>query len=85
MATGTPVVATRAGGIPDMIQDGINGRLVDCGDDTQLANVIVSLLLEKEQRKKLGDTGKQSALPYLPENIARQHLDVYTRILNQSS
>jgi len=85
MATGTPVVATRAGGIPDMIQDGANGRLVDCGDEKQLANVIVSLLQEKEQRKKLGDAGKQSAFQYLPETIARQHLDVYARILNQSS
>jgi D-inositol-3-phosphate glycosyltransferase len=85
MATGTPVVATRAGGIPDMIQDGANGRLVDCGDDKQLADVIVSLLLEKEQRKRLGDAGRQSALQYLPEHIARQHLDVYNRILNQSS
>lgn len=85
MATGTPVVATRAGGIPDMIQDRVNGRLVDCGDDKQLADVILSLLQDKEQRKKLSDAGKQSALQYLPENIARQHLDVYNRILNRSS
>lgn len=85
MATSTPVVATRVGGIPDMIQDGINGRLVDCGDDKQLADVIVSLLMEKDQRKRLGDAGKQNALQYLPEKIARQHLDVYNRILNQSS
>jgi L-malate glycosyltransferase len=85
MATGTPVVATRVGGIPDMIQDGTNGRLVDCGDDKQLTDVIVSLLMENDQRKKLGDAGKQSALRYLPEKIARQHLDVYNRILNQSS
>jgi glycosyltransferase involved in cell wall biosynthesis len=85
MATSTPVVATRVGGIPDMIQDGTNGRLVDCGDDKQLADVIVSLLMEKDQRKRLGDAGKQNALQYLPEKIARQHLDVYNRILNQSS
>jgi len=85
MATGTPVVATRAGGIPDMISDGVNGLLADCGDDTQLYAAIVSLLQDKEQRKKLGQAGKQSALQYLPEIIARQHLDVYNRILSQVS
>jgi glycosyltransferase involved in cell wall biosynthesis len=82
MATGTPVVATRAGGIPDMILDGANGCLVECGDDKQMAVSIVSLLQDKERRRVLGESGKETALQYLPEIIAQQHLQVYNRLLS---
>jgi starch synthase len=83
MATGTPVVATRAGGIPDMIQDGIDGTLVECGDDAGMAAGIISLLGDKERRRVLGEAGRERALQFRPEIIARQHLDVYRRVLYQ--
>lgn len=81
MATGTPLVATRAGGIPDMIQDNVNGCLVDCGNDRQLSGCIESLLQEHERRQRIAMTGKEMASNYLPEPIARQHLQVYDTIL----
>jgi glycosyltransferase involved in cell wall biosynthesis len=41
MAAGLPIVATRVGGIPEIIQDGINGILVERGDNRQLASSII--------------------------------------------
>ncbi|MDD1703328.1 MAG: glycosyltransferase family 4 protein [Methanoregula sp.] len=82
MATGTPVIATRAGGIPDMIQDDVNGLLVDCGNDPQMAQCIISLLTEHGRRQRIARTGNEIASTYLPGPIARQHLDVYERLLS---
>ncbi|MFA6226282.1 MAG: glycosyltransferase family 4 protein [Methanoregula sp.] len=82
MATGTPVIATRAGGIPDMIQDDVNGLLVDCGNVQQMAQCIISLLTEHQQKQRIARTGNEMASAYLPEPIARQHLDVYDRLLS---
>ncbi|HWP93197.1 MAG TPA: glycosyltransferase family 4 protein [Thermodesulfobacteriota bacterium] len=47
MAAGLPIVATRVGGIPEIIQDGINGILVERGDNRQLARSIIEVLRNK--------------------------------------
>ncbi|MCW3014333.1 MAG: glycosyltransferase [Solirubrobacterales bacterium] len=44
MEAGTPVVATRVGGVPDLIEDGVHGLLVDPGDPEALARAISALL-----------------------------------------
>ena len=44
MATGVPVIASRIEGIPEIIEDGVNGFLVDPGDSEQLSNKIVKVL-----------------------------------------
>jgi glycogen synthase len=55
MAHGLAVVATRAGGIPDKIEDGVNGRLVDVGDVASLAGALEALLQDASARKALGE------------------------------
>ena len=52
------VVMTRVGGIPEIVQHGITGLLVDPRSPPQLADAICTLLLDKELRTKLGLTGK---------------------------
>jgi glycosyltransferase involved in cell wall biosynthesis len=54
MACGLPVVATRVGGIPELLEDGSSGVLVEPGNPLQLAETIVELLENKEKREKLG-------------------------------
>lgn len=85
MATGTPVVATRVGGIPDIIQDEVNGCLIDCGNELQLAEIIESLLQEKKRRQQISLTGKKMVSEYSSEKIARQHIQVYNNLLYNSS
>lgn len=54
---GTPVVASRVGGIPLQIKDGVNGYLVE--NEEQCASRILSLLKNKEKAEKMGRSGRE--------------------------
>jgi len=51
MAAGKPVVATAAGGVLEIIEDGINGLLVPCKDSKAIANAVLELLSDREPSK----------------------------------
>ena len=57
-AAGKPVVATRVGGIPDAVEDGKNGALVDSGDYAGLTEVVESLLRNIELSASFGEYGR---------------------------
>lgn len=59
LAAGTPVVATRVGGIPDVVEEGVTGFLVDPGDTEALAERLGQLARDPELRRRLGDTGRE--------------------------
>jgi len=54
MAAGKPVIASRAGGVPEIITDGHTGILVEPGDHRQLADAIATLAADPARRKALG-------------------------------
>ncbi|WP_102127689.1 glycosyltransferase [Deinococcus planocerae] len=55
MARGVAIVTTAVGGIPDMIEDGVSGRLVPPGDEPALARALGAVLADPELRRHLGD------------------------------
>lgn len=61
MGLGVPVVATRVGGIPELIEDGVNGILVDAGDVQALARACAQLLGDGVLAKRLAARGAQRA------------------------
>lgn len=62
MAHGLPVVATRAGGIPDKVRDGESGRLVEPGDVPALARALAELAQDAALREAMGSRGRRRAL-----------------------
>ena len=58
-ACGLPVVGSRVGGIPDVIEDGVNGFLVNQKNANELADRLEQLLNDEELRNKLGAAGKE--------------------------
>ncbi len=59
MACKKPCVATRVGGVPEVIQDGKTGLLVEYGDAKELANAINDLLGDEKKRKEMGNHGRK--------------------------
>jgi glycosyltransferase involved in cell wall biosynthesis len=61
MSAGLPVVATAVGGTPVLIEDGVSGRLVEASSALALASAIQSLLLDAEQRTRIGRAANRRA------------------------
>jgi starch synthase len=62
MACTTAVVASRVGGIPEVVEDGRTGLLVEPGDEPALAAAVNSLLTEPERATQMGQAGRHSAV-----------------------
>ncbi|HEX8253890.1 MAG TPA: glycosyltransferase family 4 protein [Thermoanaerobaculia bacterium] len=62
MAAGLPVVATRVGGIPEIVNDGATGILVPPGDAEALASGIEELLADRERMRRMGALATDSAM-----------------------
>jgi glycosyltransferase involved in cell wall biosynthesis len=80
MALGKPIVASDAGGIPDLVTHGINGFLVPPKNPERLAECIQILLRDKEGRAKMGAEGKARAGKFgkdiMVESIAKLYDDL---------
>jgi glycosyltransferase involved in cell wall biosynthesis len=62
LAAGRPVVATRVGGVPDVVEDGVTGYLVRPGDTHALAERLAILAADPERRREMGETGRTGTL-----------------------
>lgn len=81
MAMGIPVVATRAGGLGDLIENGVSGALVDVGDDGAMATAIDTLLADAALRQRLGRNGKAAAeVRFRAAAVAARYRDVYMQV-----
>ena len=60
MAHAKPVVATRAGGIPELISDGGSGYLVDRGDTEAMSRHVLELLHDRDLRRRMGEAGRET-------------------------
>lgn len=62
-AVGTPVVGAKRGSLPEVVQDGVTGVLIDRPNPVMLGKAIVSLLSDHELRQRIGRTGKEWIRP----------------------
>jgi sugar transferase (PEP-CTERM/EpsH1 system associated) len=68
MAAGLPVVATRVGGVPEVVEEGRTGVLVPAGDDAALAARLASLAADPQNRAALGRGGRRRAFEQFGED-----------------
>jgi glycosyltransferase involved in cell wall biosynthesis len=59
MAAGKPVIASSVGGIPEVVEDYVNGLLVPTGDAEALAKAMIKLIDNVELRRRLGENGRR--------------------------
>jgi glycosyltransferase involved in cell wall biosynthesis len=78
---GTPVVATRVGGIPEIVDDGVDGVLVPPGDSVALADAIADLLNDPARLKGMVGAGREKVLNrFRFENMVRAYEELYLEI-----
>lgn len=77
MAAALPVVATRVGGVPDVIEDGRTGILVAPGDPNGLAHALRRLAHEPETRRTMGQKGQDRARSFSWDEILTRIQEVY--------
>jgi len=78
---GLPVVATRAGGIPEIIEDSVTGILVDVGDLEAMSGAVLRLRCDADLRSRLGAAGRRTAAHYTAAAMAERYLALYHSIL----
>ena len=69
MAVGTPVVATRVDGLPEVVEDGVTGRLVPPGDPDRLAAAVLEVLARREE---MGAAARLSARRFFAEDYVER-------------
>ena len=78
-AAGVPVIASRSGGIPEIVQDAVNGRLFDCGDAAAMSHLVAEFLDDPMQSRRLGENARRSlAADVRP--VAALYLDAYEAV-----
>ena len=83
LACGTPVISFDIGGMPDVIVDDVNGKLVSFKDDVQLSRVILDLVFNPEKRSSMGVKGSLLMHEkYKLEDQANSYLNLYDDILS---
>lgn len=82
MACGLPCVGSKAGGIPELIEDGVTGLLVERGDAAALAEALRRLALNPAARERFGRMGRQRAERLFDWSVPAARLDaLYRRTL----
>lgn len=83
--SGVPMVATSVGGVPEMIEDGINGILVPPKDPSALADAILRVLkMPEDERQRMVQEGKKTAARFSVESHVEQIQAIYDELLSRN-
>lgn len=76
-----PIVATRVGGIPDVVEDGVNGRLVAARDPEALARALIESLDHPELRSGWSAKGQETVRAFSDDAMVERTLRAYESVL----
>jgi glycosyltransferase involved in cell wall biosynthesis len=86
MALGTPVVSRRVGGIPEAIDDGVTGVLVDSADPDRIAQACLLLLTNSSMARRLAQGAREKVIEnFSAEGNAAQVAQIYRSLVNASA
>ncbi len=85
MACEVPVIATRVGGLPEVVRDGVDGFLYTVGDVGSMAEGCLHILNNPQIREKLGKAARERATQnFCASKIVLQYEDLYTRTIEEA-
>jgi glycosyltransferase involved in cell wall biosynthesis len=81
MASGKPVVATRSGGVEELVDDGVTGRLVAAGDESALARALLDYVGDADLRQAHGEAGRaRCELDFSIERSAAEYARLFAEL-----
>ena len=84
MSCGVPVVASKVGGVPELITHGVNGFLADVGDVKAMAEFALTLLRDEEKQRAFSIAARESVLAKFEQSLlVKRYEDYYYRILGR--
>jgi glycosyltransferase involved in cell wall biosynthesis len=82
MAHSRPVIATRVGGLPEVVVDGVTGLLIAPGRREEMAAAIAQLASDEPLRRRMGEAGRNRVMNcYSLERYARRYREIYEGLL----
>jgi N-acetyl-alpha-D-glucosaminyl L-malate synthase BshA len=82
LACGVPVIGARAGGLPEVVQDGVTGVLRDVGDVEGMSAAAVDILASQDRWQAMSDAAAADARTRFSQNdVVTRYEDFYTRVL----
>ena len=81
MSARLPIVASRVGGIPDLVVHEDNGLLVEPNEPAQLLAALTRLVDDPRLRRRFGEAGARRARQYSPQRRAERYLQLYESVL----
>jgi len=86
MLAGIPIVATRAGAVPELIEDGKHGLLVQPGSATELNEALLKMLDASTNRQEFGNQARERALTrFTPHQELEAYWEIYQECLNSKN
>ena len=85
MAAGLPLIASRVGGVPEVVTDGFTGILLPAGDEEALARTLVELAADPERGRRMGAAGRERAIAeFSPKIRAGRFFRLYEEALGKN-
>ena len=85
MSCGKALLGTNVGGIPEIIEDGRNGRLIRPENSEEIADTIVDMLRDRERLNEMGQYGRDLAVERFSWNqVANKTLAIYEKVCEQN-
>jgi glycosyltransferase involved in cell wall biosynthesis len=81
MASGVPVVASRVGGLPEVVEHGVTGYLAPVGDVEAMAELSLRILSDCAERKRFGEAGRERAVRLFDwHDVVPRYEEIYRRV-----
>lgn len=82
MSFSLPIIATNVGGIPEIVENNINGYLISPKNNSQLFEAISKIVAQPELREQMGKSSYRRATSYFPNTVAVKLSEIYKNLLD---